>query len=336
MDFTSLTFTEVSRNFGRRRALNRVSLQCEAGEIVALLGPNGAGKSTLLSITATLLEPSSGTVRYGTHAARDAGGALRARIGLLGHDLYIYPELTAAENLEFFGKVYGLPDVARRVEVALDRAELTHRRDDLVAGFSRGMRQRLALERALLHDPRLVLLDEPFTGLDDAATGALRQRLAGLKDSGAIVLVTTHDHSFPARAPRELERLSIFDRSQLPAKANPRAPPPRRSRTGSSTPELPCSLSPDSITPSRSPATTTALALKQHVQPSSYDTDAQPTARNRFRDSPNCTRHRSQRPRSRLTRSFPPTRHRFRTQHLPTAYAPGTSLAAPRPFLQPS
>jgi ABC-type multidrug transport system ATPase subunit len=160
---------------------------------VALLGPNGAGKSTLLSITATLLEPSSGTVRYGTHAARDAGGALRARIGLLGHDLYIYPELTAAENLEFFGKVYGLLDVARRVDVALDRAELTHRRDDLVSGFSRGMRQRLALERALLHDPRLVLLDEPFTGLDDAATGALRRRLAGLKDSGAIVLVTTHD-----------------------------------------------------------------------------------------------------------------------------------------------
>ena len=96
MDFTSLTFTDVSRNFGRRRALNMVSFRCEAGEIVALLGPNGAGKSTLLSITATLLEPSSGTVRYGDYAAREAGGALRARIGLLGHDLYIYPELSAA------------------------------------------------------------------------------------------------------------------------------------------------------------------------------------------------------------------------------------------------
>lgn len=193
MDFTSLTFTDVTRNFGRRRALNKVSLRCDAGEIVALLGPNGAGKSTLLSITATLIEPSSGTVRYGTYAARDAGAALRARIGLLGHDLYIYPELTAAENLEFFGKVYRVPDVARRVDAALERAELTLRRDDLVAGFSRGMRQRLALERALLHEPRLVLLDEPFTGLDDAATGALRKRLAGLKDSGSIVLVTTHD-----------------------------------------------------------------------------------------------------------------------------------------------
>jgi ABC-type multidrug transport system ATPase subunit len=193
MDFTSLVFADVSRTFGRRRALHRVSLRCDAGEIVALLGPNGAGKSTLLSITATLIEPSSGSVRYGEHTARSAGGALRGRIGLLGHDLYIYPELSAAENLTFFARVYRLPDVNRRVEAALERAELTHRRDDVVSGYSRGMRQRLALERALLHEPRLVLLDEPFTGLDDAATSALRRRLAGLRTAGCIVLVTTHD-----------------------------------------------------------------------------------------------------------------------------------------------
>lgn len=193
MDFTSLTFTEVTRTFGRRRALNRVSFACCAGEIVALLGPNGAGKSTLLSITATLLEPTSGTVLYGAQSARNAGGALRGRIGLLGHDLYVYPELSPAENLQFFGRLYGVGDMGRRVDAALERAELSHRRDDPVSGFSRGMRQRLALERALFHDPRLVLLDEPFTGLDDAATAALRRRLEGLKASGAIVLVTTHD-----------------------------------------------------------------------------------------------------------------------------------------------
>ena len=193
MDFTSLTFTDVSRNFGRRRALNRVSFRCEAGQIVALLGPNGAGKSTLLSITATLLAPSSGEVRYGDAGERAAGAALRARIGLLGHDLYLYPELTAAENLTFFAKVYRLDNVASRVDQALERAELADRRDDVVSGFSRGMRQRLALERALIHDPRLVLLDEPFTGLDDAATSALRRRLEGLRSAGRIVLVTTHD-----------------------------------------------------------------------------------------------------------------------------------------------
>src|ERR671932_1222632 len=123
MDFTSLTFTDVSRNFGRRRALNRVSFRCDAGEIVALLGPNGAGKSTLLSIAATLLAPSSGEIRYGEISARTAGAALRGRIGLLGHDLYLYPELSAAENLTFFAQVYGLRDFRARVNAALERAE---------------------------------------------------------------------------------------------------------------------------------------------------------------------------------------------------------------------
>lgn len=193
LDFTSLTLTNVTRNFGRRRALHRVSLHAAAGEMVALLGPNGAGKSTLLSIVATLLAPTSGTVRYGEHDAAKAGAALRARLGLLGHDLYIYPELSPAENLRFFGRIYGVDAVERRITEALEHAGLSHRRDDPVSGFSRGMRQRLALERALLHAPRLVLLDEPFTGLDDAATHALRQRLAMLRQSGAIVLITTHD-----------------------------------------------------------------------------------------------------------------------------------------------
>jgi heme exporter protein A len=190
LDFTSLTFTDVSRNFGRRRALNRVTLTCDAGEIVALLGPNGAGKSTLLSIAATLLEPSSGTLRYGDH---DRNRELRSRIGLLAHDLYLYPELSAAENLTFFAQIHGVADLGNRVDRALASARLTDRRDDPVSGFSRGMRQRLALERALLHDPRLVLLDEPFTGLDDASLAALVTRLGELRRTGAIVILATHD-----------------------------------------------------------------------------------------------------------------------------------------------
>jgi heme exporter protein A len=193
VDFDSVTFTEVTRNFGRRRALNRVSFSCRAGEIVALLGANGAGKSTLLSIAATLLEPSSGEISYGVHSARTAGSALRARIGLLAHDLYVYPELSAAENLTFFAKLYRMTDVGRLVDAALEHAGLGERRDDPVAGFSRGMRQRLAIERALLHQPRLALLDEPFTGLDDAAVSSLKSRLAALRRSGAVVILTTHD-----------------------------------------------------------------------------------------------------------------------------------------------
>jgi ABC-type multidrug transport system ATPase subunit len=193
MDFTSVSLVDVTRVFGRRRALNRVSLQCDAGEIVGVLGPNGAGKSTLLSIVATLLAPSSGEVRFGDVSGADADAALRGRIGFLAHDLYLYPELSASENLRFFGRMYGLGNLEERVAVALERAELVDRDRDSVAGFSRGMRQRLALERALLHDPRLVLLDEPFTGLDDRATASLRDRLAGLRSAGCIVLLTTHD-----------------------------------------------------------------------------------------------------------------------------------------------
>jgi heme exporter protein A len=193
VDFDSISFVDVTRHFGRRRALSRVSLTCRSGEIVALLGPNGAGKSTLLSIAAALLEPSSGDVRYGTHTARSGGLALRARIGLLAHDLFLYPELSAGENLRFFGRLYGLRDLEGAVTQALGAAQLAGRADDAVGGFSRGMRQRLAIERALLHRPRLALLDEPFTGLDDAATTQLQARIAALRDEGAIVLLTTHD-----------------------------------------------------------------------------------------------------------------------------------------------
>lgn len=193
MDFTRLTLLEVSRNFGRRRALNRVSFSCDAGEVVGLLGPNGAGKSTLLGILSTLVAPSSGEVRYGEYTARTAGAGLRGRIGLLAHDLHLYAELTAGENLEFFAELYGVRDPRGCMRAALDRAGLADRRDDVVSGFSRGMRQRLALERALLHGPRLVLLDEPFTGLDDAATFALVERLRGLRADGCILLIATHD-----------------------------------------------------------------------------------------------------------------------------------------------
>ena len=192
-DFDRFTVSDLSRFFGRRRALSHVSLTCSAGEIVGLLGPNGAGKSTLLAVAATVIEPSSGDVRYGAHTAREAGAALRGRLGLMAHDLQLYPELTARENLEFFAGLYGLDDPRARAHTALERAGLLPRADDPVLGFSRGMGQRLALERALLHDPRLVLLDEPFTGLDQASGRALADRLRGLRAAGRLLLLATHD-----------------------------------------------------------------------------------------------------------------------------------------------
>jgi heme exporter protein A len=192
VDFDEVSAEDLSRHFGRRRAVSRMSFRAARGTILGLLGPNGAGKSTLLAMLATLLRPSSGTIRYGTFGT-SAGPALRARIGVLGHDLFLYPELTARENLAFFAGLYGIADTNAKARAALERAGLGARGEDPVSSFSRGMRQRVALERALIHDPRLALLDEPFTGLDDASTGALVNRLKTLRDSGAIVILATHD-----------------------------------------------------------------------------------------------------------------------------------------------
>ena len=193
LDFTHVTATNLGRHFGRRKALSQVSFECHAGEILGLLGPNGAGKSTLLSILATLLAPSTGDISYGGHTAARGGAALRARLGMLGHDLYLYPELTARENLLFFARLYGQSRPNACVDRGLTLSNLADRADDPVAGFSRGMRQRLALERALVHSPRLLLLDEPFTGLDQASTTALVSRLRGLQADGCVIILATHD-----------------------------------------------------------------------------------------------------------------------------------------------
>jgi heme exporter protein A len=190
-DFDRVSLTEISRHYGRRRALSRITFAAAGGDVVGLLGPNGAGKSTLIGIIATLVAPTSGDLRFGELRARD-GPAVRARIGLLAHELHLYPELTAFQNLAFFSRLYGL-DASAVVPAALERANLSDRAHDEVSSFSRGMRQRLALERALIHQPRLVLLDEPFTGLDDAAVAFVSDRLRTLAAQGCIVILATHD-----------------------------------------------------------------------------------------------------------------------------------------------
>lgn len=192
-DFEHVAVVGVGRHYGRRRALHDLSFTAQAGDIVGLLGPNGAGKSTLLAILGTLLAPSAGRVEYGALSGPDGGAALRSRIGMLGHDLFLYPELTARENLVFFGRLYGLADAPAAAAAALDRAGLAARGDDLVSSFSRGMRQRVALERALLHRPRLLLLDEPFTGLDQASAAALVDRLREEQSRGVVTILATHD-----------------------------------------------------------------------------------------------------------------------------------------------
>jgi len=193
IDFDDLRVDEVSRHFGRRRAVSRITFRATRGTLLGLLGPNGAGKSTLLAMLATLLRPSAGRIHYGFHDSTTPEPALRASIGVLGHDLFLYPELTASENLEFFAGLYAVADPRAAATRALELAGLADRADDAVSRFSRGMRQRVALERALIHGPRLLLLDEPFTGLDDASGAALTARLSALRDSGTIVVLATHD-----------------------------------------------------------------------------------------------------------------------------------------------
>ena len=192
IDFDRVTLSDVSRHFGRRRAVRNVTIAARASDILGLLGPNGAGKSTLIGMLATLVSPSAGTISYGSHSASQGGAALRRRIGLLAHELHLYSDLSARQNLEFFAQLHGLP-AGEVVPAALDAARLSDRADDPVASFSRGMRQRLGLERALLHQPRLLLLDEPFTGLDDRSVALVVDRLRQLAGAGTIVIVATHD-----------------------------------------------------------------------------------------------------------------------------------------------
>ena len=211
--FDHVELRDVSRHYGRRRAVSHVSLTARRGDILGLLGPNGAGKSTIIGMLATLVAPSSGAVLFGTRSVAESGPAVRGAIGLLAHELHLYPDLSARQNLRFFAELYGL-DSGEVVPHALDAAGLTERADDIVSSFSRGMRQRLALERSLLHGPRLVLFDEPFTGLDDRAVGIVSDRLKHLAGAGAIVILATHDLDL---ADGLISRLAVIRQGKLVA-----------------------------------------------------------------------------------------------------------------------
>ena len=181
------------KSFGSKVALEDVDLDVAEGEFLTLVGPNGAGKTTLIRILATLTRPTRGSVRVaGCDLARQ-GSEVRRRIGLASHQTLLYGDLSAEENLRFYGRMYEVPDLEERITALLQRVGLDHRRHDLVRTFSRGMQQRLSLARALLHDPAILLLDEPYTGLDQHATGMLREVLATLVGRSRTVLMTTHN-----------------------------------------------------------------------------------------------------------------------------------------------
>jgi heme ABC exporter ATP-binding subunit CcmA len=176
--------------YGDYPALRDISFSAEAGSCLALLGRNGAGKTTLLRIIAGLSRSTRGDVKLFDRGAREQ--ETRRKIGILGHGIAVYDELTALENLQLFGRLYGLPDPKRSALEWLERAGLAHVRDGRVREFSRGMRQRLAVARAFIHDPTLLLLDEPFTALDDRAIAVLQDLLRRAQSEGKTIVMSTH------------------------------------------------------------------------------------------------------------------------------------------------
>lgn len=185
----------VAKRYGSERALANVTLELRAGSMCALLGHNGAGKSTLIGVVSTLVRPSLGSVTYFAGGINVAGAEVRRQIGLLAHASLCYGELSAIENLELVASLYDLDEFGRRaIPQLLDQVGLDARaRTRAARTYSRGMVQRLALARALLTTPSLLLLDEPFTGLDRDGAMSLGQQLAAAKQRGTIVVVVTHD-----------------------------------------------------------------------------------------------------------------------------------------------
>lgn len=181
----------LQKTFAWVPVVQDLSCQIRPGEIVSLFGPNGAGKTTLLRLVATLLRPTSGTLRLFGQPPADA--STRRKLGFLGHESFLYPDLTPIENLTFYGRAYQLDNVPKRIDAALEQVGLQQWRTTAVRVFSRGMEQRLALARTLLHDPDLLLLDEPYSGLDARGVAILQTVLATAKERGKTVVLTTHD-----------------------------------------------------------------------------------------------------------------------------------------------
>jgi heme exporter protein A len=209
-----ITARNLYKRFGLKTILRGLDFTVEPGEFVALIGPNGAGKTTLLRILASLSRPSFGEVRIAGYRLPAQAAAVRRRLGVVSHLPLLYGDLTAEENLLFYGRMYAVPDLPNRVRHVLELVGLAERRRDLVRTFSRGMQQRLAIGRAVLHDPEVMLFDEPHTGLDQDACNMLDTVLREIAARGRTVVMTSHDL---ARAGDLASRFDVLSRGVIAA-----------------------------------------------------------------------------------------------------------------------
>jgi len=205
---------KLVKRFGLKTVLRGLDFEVQPGEFVALLGPNGAGKTTFLRILASLSRPSMGSVDIAGYSLPKQAAAVRARLGVVSHLPLIYDDLTAEENLVFYARMYGIENAGARITEVLEMVGLEARRRDLVRTFSRGMQQRLAIGRAVLHDPDVVLFDEPYTGLDQDASSMLDDVLKTVAKQGRTVVMTSHDL---ARAEELATRFDILSRGVIAA-----------------------------------------------------------------------------------------------------------------------
>jgi heme exporter protein A len=203
---------DIRKTFGHFTALAGVTLNVERGEFLALFGRNGAGKTTFLKIAATLIRHTHGNLRIEGIDIREEPEQARRHIGFLSHNTYLYRDLNPVENLRFFARLYSVKNPEPRIEALLDRVGLGRRRSDPVRAFSRGLHQRLGIARVMLHDPSLILLDEPYTGLDANAVDMLNQMLDEAASAGKTIILTTHDLEHGLRA---ATRAVIIDRGKI-------------------------------------------------------------------------------------------------------------------------
>jgi heme exporter protein A len=205
---------KLVKRFGHKTVLRGLDFEVREGEFVALLGPNGAGKTTFLRILASLTSPTFGEVSLAGFRLPGQSAEVRRRLGVVLHEPLLYGDLTAEENLTFYGRMYGLTDLPDRITATLDLVGLRGRSRDLVRTFSRGMQQRLSIGRAVLHDPQVILFDEPYTGLDQDAGNMLDSALAAISAQGKTIVMTSHDL---ARAGSLATRFDVISRGTIAA-----------------------------------------------------------------------------------------------------------------------